>query len=217
MIQSFVTGTGKVPDTPDPRPAGDFAAANLAFKGLGPAGEDTAPREAAIVFDKPVPGQEWYETEHDPLGRPFRWSGPLTHSAIDLHVDTGADLQLELRVLDAIAPDVLDGLRLEVHGEEISLRAAGREDGGQKFSALVPQRVAASGERHRVRLDLHVPRTVSARDVDPDGGDARPVGIAVSWVGLRRAGPEESTYRRAATSRRRMRASRRLGWRAGRS
>jgi hypothetical protein len=163
------------------------AAANLAFKGLGGACAERPPREAALVFDQPVAGHEWYATEHDPQGRPFRWSGPLTHSTVDLRIDTRADLEVDLRVLGAIAPDVLDGLRLEVHGEAVPLRLSVPAEGGRRLMGFIPQRIAAAGERGRVRLERRVPRTVSPCDLDPGSADARPVGLALSWLGLRRA------------------------------
>ena len=97
------------------------------------------------MFDRPVAGHEWYATEHDPSGRPFRWSGPLTRSTVTLDVDTRADLEVELRVLDAIAPDVLEGLRLEVHGESIPLRPEAPVGGGRRFCGLIPQRCRGRG------------------------------------------------------------------------
>ncbi len=187
VIRAFATGTGKVPDVPEPEPPGTLASANRIFKGLDAPSEARPPREAALVFDQPVAGVEWYATERDPQGRPFRWSGPLTRSTVVLRVDTRADLLADLRVLGAIAPDVLDRLRLDVHGQEIPLRSSALPDGGRRFSGVIPQPVAAAGEPDRVRLDIHVPRTISPRDVDPASTDARPVGIALSWLGVRRA------------------------------
>ncbi len=186
VIRAFVTGAGVVPGVPDPQPPGAFAAANRQLKGVGALSSDSPPREAALIFDQPVAGHEWYATESDPHDRPFRWSGPLTRSTVILSVDTRAELELDLRVLLAIAPDVLEGLRLEVHGTAIPLRANASPGGGWQFSGVIPQQVAAAGDRHQLRLDLHVPRTVSPRDIDPGSADARPLGIALSWLGVRR-------------------------------
>ena len=209
VIRSFAMGTGAIPGVPEPQAPGAVAAANRVFKGLDHRfdeglddnGARRASREAAVNFDEPVAGHEWYSTELDPRGVPYRWSGPLTHSSVNLRVDTSADLQVELRVLAAVAPDVLDGLRLEVHGTSIPLRTDARGDGGRRLSGVIAQRVAAAGERHNVRLDVHVPRTVAPRDIDPNNTDARPVGIAIAWLGLRRASAERRAEARAAQRR----------------
>ena len=201
-IRAFATGNGRIPAMPEPRPPGALQAANRAFKGLeyefGGDDGNRAPREAALNFDEPVAGHEWYSTELDPRGVPYRWSGPLTRSSVDLRVDTGADLEVEILVASAVAPDVLEGLRLEVHGTSIALRVLAQPDGARRVSGVIAQRVVAAGEHQSVRLDLDVPRTVAVRDIEPASTDARTLGIAVAWIGLRRASAERIAEARAA-------------------
>ncbi|MGB3405938.1 MAG: sulfotransferase family 2 domain-containing protein, partial [Jannaschia sp.] len=67
---------------------------------------------------RPVAGANWYSREGlEPNCTPFRWTGPGTTSTLYLPLKAESDLRLHLRIVRAIAPEVLDSLSLQVNGK----------------------------------------------------------------------------------------------------
>jgi glycosyltransferase involved in cell wall biosynthesis len=179
---------------PEPGAPGAYAAANRVFKGVEHGSRPgRLPREAACRFERHLPGFEWHGPEVDASGRTFQWSGPLTASSVDLAVDTTRPLELELRLLGAIAPDVLDGLALEANGVALAAARTADASGGWLLAAAVPPE-ACTARPGRLRVTVRTPRTVTPRDVDPASTDPRRLGVAVAWVLVRPAPGRESDH-----------------------
>jgi len=145
-----------------------------------------------VRFDEPLSGDGWHRREDSAIdGTTFRWTGPATVSWLDLPMARNEDLRVTICIINALADDVLDSLRLSVDGrpmplEEIHGKAAGRLfQGTARAEALDPSRPF-------VRLRLEVDRTVSPREIDERNPDTRHVGVAVNWIDVAPAGETEA-------------------------
>ena len=62
---------------------------------------------------------EWHGLEPYPDDGTFRWSGPGRRATIDLPVHFDRDLEIDIRVVNALTPQALDGLVVSIHGYTI--------------------------------------------------------------------------------------------------
>mgnify|MGYP005843678167 CR=1 FL=1 len=146
-----------------------------------PDGAD-GPSSVSLDFGDPLPPR-WglYAIERGPLGT-YRWTGPDREAWVEVAVAGGRALLLEVHVLMALRPELLDGLRLSVNGRPLpTVRADGRD--GFRFRAEVPAEVLAA-RRGPARVGLTVPATFLPAEVDPSNADPRRLGVAVSRVSL---------------------------------
>lgn len=139
----------------------------------------------AINYDflQPLSGSGWHRRNGAYSGLyikslPFRWTGPGTESTLDFPLKTTTDLTVRIRITNAIAPDVLDSLQLQVNDTLIPLTVLVRRDLVAVLEGHISQESLRSN-RPFTRLTFHVNRTLSLKVVNPDGTDDRVVGLAV--------------------------------------
>jgi hypothetical protein len=114
------------------------------------------PVEQVVVdFHQPVDGVNWYDAEAD-----GRWAGPEKISTIRIpHLNPG-QYQLELDVVDAMAPEILENMSLSLNGQPIFLQR--QVDGDSLFSALFKK-------KRRYPVLLQAIFTVSAAQANKPG------------------------------------------------
>ena len=127
----------------------------------------------------------WYSLEFVSKHGEVRWSGPGLHAGFDLPCPRGPEVRISFRVLMALQPDILDGLKLTANGAPTTLTRVKDTDGAAVFSGTIP---AEATTEPFVRLVFSVPRTVTPRSVLPDNLDERQLGILLNWVKLEGVG-----------------------------
>ncbi len=72
-----------------------------------------------IVLDlrQLIDGENWYSAEHD-----GRWAGPGTNSTLRLPLLPVGRYQVELEVVDAIAPEILREMKLSLNGKPLTIK-----------------------------------------------------------------------------------------------
>jgi len=73
-------------------------------------------------FDQKIIGSGWHQREVEKKGRVFRWSGPETNSQIYFFLSGENDLKITVRIINHVAPDVLESLKLFVNESSIPLK-----------------------------------------------------------------------------------------------
>ncbi|MEM9449992.1 MAG: sulfotransferase family 2 domain-containing protein [Cyanobacteria bacterium P01_E01_bin.6] len=148
------------------------------------------PQSPVSVYDfncfQPIHGSGWHRRNGRNNGvlitdQPFRWTGPDPVSTMDLALNPGEDLTIQVHVLNAIAPDVLDSLIMRVNGQEIQLGPMEKTPTAGTFQGIIAKEWL---ENHRpfTRLEFIVNRTASLNSVDPDNSDTRSVGLAIHRI-----------------------------------
>lgn len=173
--------------TPLDRAAYAHAQARLArtlADALGGGHAAPAPFEPRDVVDLdmlgPIDGSGWHVREGLGTDRVWRWTGPERESTLELPLAPGRDYRVRVWVVSVIAPDVLEGAHLVAGGRSLYLDDRHDEDGQVVISARLPARLVSPGGP--TRLGLLVPRTVSHAEIQPETGDPRPKGLAVTRV-----------------------------------
>ena len=129
-------------------------------------------------FNQALSGSGWHLREgSEPT---FRWTGPGTTSTLDLPLAIAQDLTLEFCVINAIAPDILQSLTLQVNDRPVPLGVL-YSHGITLFQAIIPS-AALSSNAPFTRLTFQVNRTLSPQDLNPHDPDRRPVGLAFSAI-----------------------------------
>jgi len=167
------------------RAAGDAAGAAVdsfaaKFWGIHP------PQELALDMRRDIEGENWYGPEAD-----GRWAGPDLHSWIKLPPLEPGAYALELALADAIAPDIVYGLRIEAFGADVPFdfsHAATPESFPIVCRAQIEVPLDAGAEPWN--LGFRFPRTVSP--ADNGSADDRQLAIRLSSLQLRRASEVEA-------------------------
>jgi len=132
-------------------------------------------------FDLPYTGpigRGWRSSEADVGGGTVRWSVTVS-PVINVNLQSGADLALEFRVSDWLAPDVIDSLTLRVNETAIPLTYEPGQPKGRLYHGVLPREVLArSGAR--TQLVFHVSRLAPV----PTAPDQL-LGIALSSLRIR--------------------------------
>jgi hypothetical protein len=150
-------------------------------------------------------GESWLEREgasERRLGRICRWSGPLKQSTLNVWVQSSTALIFRMKVLEALSPEALSGLRIEVAGNVLPLKKTISHDGATIVSATLP--AASVPNDGLLQLSLNVPQTLSHRQARGEPDD-RQKGLRLAWFEFEReegAGTEvaQIARRTAATS-----------------
>jgi hypothetical protein len=138
-----------------------------------------------LSLSQAVPGTGWHGHEdlEGKYGVAFRWTGPGTESTLHLRLPTDRDVTFEMVIVNAIAEDVLDSLRLRVNGAPVPLIFAERSGTWARMQGTVPRRVLGNDSGLAV-LTFCTARTASPQELDPSNPDYRRLGVAVSEITL---------------------------------
>jgi len=150
------------------------------FRGLdGTPSEEPAVERGLPAGDRP--GLGWHGVETDRRG-PFRWTGPSVQAGLEVPVpvDSSPGLVLRVKVIRAVDPAQLDGLRFAIEDQTLAPPRRSRRPGGHLFEAPIPDAALRGGSS--VGVTLTVPFTVSPHERDPSSSDRRQLGVAVRWV-----------------------------------
>jgi hypothetical protein len=182
LVRSFLTGrswTTTVPEGLDQQAPGAIHARNLRFKGVTQRPVPQKLRQVQrIELTEDTQGFEWHLLERlEPFGT-FRWSGPSTRASITLPVPGDQPVAIATRILFAVTPETLSGLRVLLNGAAVGGTLEPHPDGSCLLSVRYDGSAAAVDP---VLLTFEVPRTRSFADLG-QSADIRPLGIAVNWV-----------------------------------
>src|SRR5262245_38213254 len=122
---------------------GAHAHRNRRIKGLEPrfAADAVVSLDQARRFDlanQDTPF-EWHVPEPYVDGGTFRWSGPGRRATIDLPVHFDRDLEVDIRIINTVTPQALDGLVVSIRGHTIPSRVL-RDAGGGAIVRAVARR-----------------------------------------------------------------------------
>lgn len=174
--------------------------ATLGDAGSGPSYGDGHAASSLKVIDmrEPIDGKNWYDAEHD-----GRWAGSGVSSMLRLPRLNPACYQLEIEVVDAIAPDILNGMQLSVDGAQIAIEMKSLNSptgplsflkrayvmhyrSAYLFPILVSGRIRIEpdAKRRRLQVEMRFPRTLSP--ASRGSADVRDLTIRVRQVRLTR-------------------------------
>jgi hypothetical protein len=178
VIAAYDAGRTVAIGPPPDAPAGELVESTKAFKGVGSAlpAEGRTDR-LRFDFGQTLPGFEWHGAEFDPRHGVFQWSGPSPRSSLHLPLAGDRDLALTFGVINAVAPDVLESLRMEVNGEPVALTRRSRRSYGYRFTGRLPA-AALARTPGAPRLTFVVSRTLAPQSLDPASADRRSLGLA---------------------------------------
>ena len=144
-------------------------------------------RTDAIELDRPhevdlgdhLQGWGWREpTMVD--GRSVRWTGPQSEAAIDLPLVLRPGATIEISILTAASPSLLEGLVLEVDGSVVE---SALEAGSQGL--VLRGTVTGRWERGFTRVLVRTGRPIAWREVTAESDDWSEHGIAVNGITIR--------------------------------
>jgi hypothetical protein len=122
-------------------------------------------------------GDNWYGAEDD-----GRWAGPRSVSTVRLPALAAAAYALSLDVAASMAPDILEGMRLYLHGREIVLQGAA---GSCPVLLYGEFSVPESDSMRIVELQFQFPRTLSPAAEGLDTNDHRELAIRLRGIDIR--------------------------------
>jgi hypothetical protein len=133
-------------------------------------------------FSRMSPGSGWHVGEPHSKYGVIRWSGPNTKSIIYLPLVDDQTLNLEFQVVEAMAWDILDSLKLAVNDVIIPLnRTKGTTDSEFQFTGLIPIR-ALENIKGKSQFAFQVSRTTSSKNLSIDESEQRGLGICYDWL-----------------------------------
>jgi Sulfotransferase family len=130
-------------------------------------------------FNQAISGSGWHLREGDETA--FRWTGPGTVSTLDFPLVSACDLTIEMSVVNALAPDVLQSLKLRVNDHPVSLGVLYAHNNAAIFQGRIPSS-AFETDAPFTRLTFECDRTLSPQELDPESQDHRPLGLAFSRI-----------------------------------
>lgn len=125
-------------------------------------------------------GSGWSPCQLTDTG-PLRWTGPAREASIELPLRLEPGTTIELLVVAAMSPAILENLRVEVNRTPVPLSRTVAE-GGVLFSGVLPP--GYRSDRQFVRLVLRTVETIPWNETDPASTDDTELGVAVSRVRL---------------------------------
>jgi hypothetical protein len=139
------------------------------------------PSAADFTFDQPIHGRGWHVREHGERGW-FAWTD--REAVLHLGLETVGDHILECTVEHASCWEAWQDLEISVNGNSLALLTKPDVPPGT-IAVSVPAEVLC-GSSGRMSVGLRVRRVVRPIEQDPSSPDARPLGVAVSRVRVRR-------------------------------
>ena len=138
-----------------------------------------------ITFDLrgDIDGDNWYDAEHD-----GRWAGPGHVSSLMLPALGAGRYQLELDVVDAMAPEIVNGMTLTLNGTPIAIKPDCRG-----YPTLVTAEFSTDAPAPDGQWELRIsfPRVTSP--ADHGLADHRTLAIRLRTVSVKQIRPEESS------------------------
>lgn len=111
-----------------------------------------------------------YGLEYDPLGLPFRWTGPVSPTTWNVWIDRNRPLRINVRIV-SLGQTAPTPLRAGIDGHELELSPTSANS--QIYTAGPFPETDRIGES---RIMIHVSKVFQ---VD---GDIRKLGIAIAWL-----------------------------------
>jgi hypothetical protein len=128
-------------------------------------------------FDVETPNDSegWYAVEiDDSNATTFRWTR-TTDAYLLLPIPQGRGFRVEVGIIGAITPDVLDSFSLELNGITLELEQT-TQWGRQIYTAVAPSQTTSEG-----RFVFKVDAVYSPLEL-ATGTDSRPLGLRVDWL-----------------------------------
>ena len=148
---------------------------------------DPRPDRVDLRMDAGLRGAGWHELEHTRAGHPYRWTGPLTRSTLDVLIRPARRYTVRIGIVSLLHRDVLKGARVLINGRDAAsckvewrMPFLGHDPAMHAIHAEFD--AAPVGDDGVCRLELVVPRTHRHEDVEPGCGDHRDKGLAVTRV-----------------------------------
>jgi len=143
--------------------------------------QDTRPLVSEITWTaaNPLLGRNWHSREGVGTHHPqlWRWTGPDNISTIYFNLRAG-NYRLEIRVVNAMAPDILEGLKFSINDQPIAPSQSRDELWGIVFTACI----AHEHDQSPLCLSIIVPRTLKFSEVDASVDDDRACGVAITEI-----------------------------------
>jgi len=130
--------------------------------------------QATVDLRCEINGDNWYDAERD-----GRWAGPGQISSLMLPALAAGQYQLALEVVDAIEPDVLNGMVLSLNGRPLAIKRR-RRGSLTLMTAKFSSETSTPGEQWK--LELGFPRLLSPAERGSD--DYRTLAVRVRTLSI---------------------------------
>jgi hypothetical protein len=140
--------------------------------------DQSSPLPIYFEFDQPVWGEGWSYPEKTVKGKSFIWMA-AKEAILNFKAQAMSDTSIEFTVVGAMAPDILDSLRLQVNGRSVQLKSDNQWP-GRTFWAIVPKEII--GKRDIMSLAFSVNRT------EIPSGENRSLAIGFHQIAVCEAG-----------------------------
>lgn len=142
---------------------------------------DTTPTsQITFTFEQGFSGSGWHGWEGEHRHLPFRWTGPGLESTLDFPPLQPDTYRIELRVINAITPEVLSSLKLHLNGTPLHLISLYCDEDTAVLRGTIPPEAITKAPF--TRLTFSVSHTRSLQSVNPAVADRRAVGVALDLV-----------------------------------
>jgi|GEM_PF-5288958 len=118
-----------------------------------------------------LPDQGFYNQETSPAGFVFRWTKENFY--FDLPLNRDEDRKIELHLVSAIQPELLDDIRCYADGEEIVLE----QETVDKTRVYTGTLKKAQTVLRPTRLSFHARTSYSPKELDPESVDTRMLAV----------------------------------------
>ena len=129
------------------------------------------PSDVVIDLREPIDGSNWHEAEQD-----GRWTGPGTTSTLQIPAMLPGTYSIQLDLLDAISPEVTQGIKLALNGRELPIDG----DALAAPGLVICAGAASASDGDDWILTMSVPFTRTPRELGIE--DDRPLGVRVSSI-----------------------------------
>ncbi len=125
----------------------------------------------------------WYTVEQDSAGGSFRWLGPEPTAEISLRVPRHVPIACVLSVINAIRPDLVESIEIEIDGMPAEIDLQRTDDGWARVRFALPPRHGDPNAKTKFLIKLR--ETIMPAALNPSAMDTRRLGIAVRDLLLR--------------------------------
>ncbi|MGF1535242.1 MAG: sulfotransferase family 2 domain-containing protein [Elainellaceae cyanobacterium] len=136
--------------------------------------------QLTFTFKQGFSGSGWHGWEGEERHLPFRWTGPGPTSTLDFPALLPNDYAVEIRVINAVTPEVLSSLQLRVNQTMLHLFTLYCDEDTAILRGTIPK--SATQGVPFTRLTFQVGHTQSLQSAMPAVADKRRVGVAIDLV-----------------------------------